>query len=181
MKSEIKIRYADRDDAELLAKLGRETFHDAFADHPAMPTEELSRYLDTAFSPTQLSDELANENSLFMLAEAAGETAGYAMLETNNDSPNVSARNPIKLRRLFSRQKFIGSGVGSSLLDRCLKESTERGHDAMWLIVWEHNLHAQAFYEKWGFKSCGFVDVRFGEVVFSDVVMQRELGVEINK
>lgn len=175
MVSDLNIRFANMDDAELLARLGRETFYDAFASHPSMPVEELVEYLDKAFSVTQLGEELADVRSHFLLAEIAGEVVGYAKLEANSSSSSVTARKPIKLKRLFTRQKFIGSGIGSSLLERCLQESVELKHDAIWLIVWEHNLHAYAFYKKWGFEPCGLIAVRFGEVVFSDLIMQRQL------
>jgi diamine N-acetyltransferase len=179
MVPDLNIRLANADDAELLAILGRETFYDAFAGHPMMPSKELNDYLDRAFSVRQLSKELADETSLFLLAETKGETAGYAKLEANSSLPGVTAEDPIKLKRLFCAQKFNGSGIGSSLLDRSLRESIERGHDVIWLIVWEHNLHAQAFYEKRGFEPCGLIDVRFGEVIFSDVVMQRYLNLKV--
>ena len=39
--NQITIRTAVSEDAELLAKIGRETFHDAFADHPLMPQKDL--------------------------------------------------------------------------------------------------------------------------------------------
>lgn len=45
MKSEITIRLAGFEDAEMLTGLGRKTFHDAFVDHPLMPTDNLNMYL----------------------------------------------------------------------------------------------------------------------------------------
>ena len=58
MKSEVNIRFAVLQDAELLAKLGRETLYDAFASHPLMPKADLDLYLNEAFTVSQITTEL---------------------------------------------------------------------------------------------------------------------------
>ena len=42
---------------------------------------------------------------------------------------------------------------------RCLEEGRARGHDVLWLGVWEHNARARAFYARWGFVEVG--EMRF--------------------
>lgn len=81
----------------------------------------------------------------------------------------------MKLKRLYSRQEFIGAGIGRALMNRCLSEAASGGHDAVWLTVWEHNRRALAFYHKWRFEPCGLIDFPLGEAVMTDILMQRTL------
>lgn len=175
MKQQVLTRIAESNDAALLATLANVTFHDAFADHPLMPKKDLASYIDNAFTTLQIESELKDANSVFLLAEIDGELAGYAKLEFESHSPTVAGENPVKLKRLYARQKFIGRGVGASLLERCFGEGAERGHDTIWLTVWENNLRAQNFYSQWKFEPCGTIEFLLGEAVLTDLIMQRRV------
>lgn len=172
MKSEVNIRFARQEDAEMLAELGRETFYDAFVSNPLMPRADLELYLKDAFSVSQITGELNDPQATFLLVEIDGQAIGYAKLILGACVPGVIARNPVKLKRLYARQEFIGIGIGAALLSRCLVEARKSGHDAIWLTVWEHNRRARDFYNKWNFKPCGTVDFRFGNTTLTDIVMQ---------
>jgi diamine N-acetyltransferase len=174
VESEVNIRFAAQEDAELLAKLGRETFHDAFVNHPLMPKVDLDLYLNEAFTVSQIASELNDPQAAFLLAEIDGQAVGYAKLIPGGCEP-VAAKNPVKLKRLYVRQEFVGAGIGAGLLSHCLDEAWRSGYDAIWLSVWEHNRRAQAFYRKWNFKRCGVIDFQFGNTVLTDILMQRSL------
>lgn len=173
MKIENNIRFASQEDAELLAKLGSETFYDAFVNHPLMPKADLELYLKEAFSVSQITCEIDETRAVFLLAEINGQAAGYAKLVAGERNPEFLAENPVKLKRLYVRQEFIGKGIGAGLLVRCLDEAGKNGHDAIWLTVWEHNLKAQDFYRGWNFKPCGTVDFQLGNTTLTDILMKR--------
>jgi GNAT superfamily N-acetyltransferase len=175
MRIESTIRFASQEDAEMLAKLGRETFYDAFVNHPLMPKADLELYLKEALSVSQIIGELDEPRSAFLLAEIDGQAVGYAKLVADERKPELSAENPVKLKRLYARQEFIGRGIGAGLLVRCLDEAGKNGHDAIWLTVWEHNQRAQDFYRRWDFEVCGTIDFLFGNATLTDIVMQRLL------
>lgn len=175
MKSEVNIRFARQEDAEMLAELGRETFYDAFVSHSLMPKADLELYLKDAFSVSQITSELNESQSAFLLAEIGGQAVGYAKLVAEDRKSEVLAEKPVKLKRLYARQEFIGVGIGFGLLARCLDEARKSDHDAIWLTVWEHNRMARDFYRKWNFKPCGTIDFRFGNSTLTDIVMQRFL------
>lgn len=172
-QTKIKIRLANAEDAELLAKLGKETFHDAFAGNPLMPQEDLRIYLDTAFTVSNISSELNEPKVIFLVAEIDGEAVGYAKLDCGVTTNGVNGKNPIKLKRLYNKQKFIGFGIGKTLIQRCLDEAKRLNCDTIWLTVWKHNEIAQNFYRKFQFEECGTFDFQLGETVFLDKVMQR--------
>lgn len=175
----VAIRIATEADAELLAKLGWETFYDAFAGNPMMPADDLKTYLEQAFTPAAVAEEMADPKAVYLIAEVAGAAAGYAggyaklMIDTGD--PQIEAARPVKLKRLYVRQSFVGAGIGPALMERCLQEAAARDQDVMWLTVWEHNPRAQAFYRKWGFTQCDTIDFPVGKSVMNDLVMKRDL------
>ncbi|MFZ6818698.1 GNAT family N-acetyltransferase [Undibacterium sp. Ji22W] len=172
---EISIRFAGENDAELLTELGRETFHDAFSVYPQMPADDLASYLKAEFTVANLAAQLGDEKSFFLLAEHAGEAVGYAKMEVQQGMPGVHLNNPIKLRRLYCRQRFLGLGVGASLMERCILEAANRQHDGIYLTVWEHNHQAQDFYRKWSYEPCALIDIVLGQAALRDVVMQKHI------
>lgn len=173
--NEISIRRATVDDAKVLTDLSYTTFWDAFAHHPKNAPDDLAHYMRQAFSIEQITEELADPASIFLLAEIGDELAGYAKLVLDYVEPGVTADRPIELNRLYSQQKFLGAGVGQRLMDACLSLGRERERDVMWLGVWEYNPRAQRFYEKNGFRIVGKHVFQLGKDAQTDMLMQREL------
>ena len=171
----IQIRQAAVADAKLLTDLAYTTFWDAFAHHPKNAPDDLAHYMRQAFSVEQITEELADHNSVFLIAEIDGEPAGYAKLIYENTEPDIIAEWPVELSRLYSHQKFLGQGVGQALMDACFDRAKEAGRDVMWLGVWEYNPRAQRFYEKNGFRFVGKHTFLLGSDPQTDLLMQKEL------
>jgi len=173
---DVSIRKADLpDDAKLLTDLSYTTFWDAFASHPKNSPEDMKHYMRQAFSEEQIAAELADENTIFLIAEAGGKAAGYAKLVRHAVEDGISAKRPIELSRLYSHQEFLGKGVGQELMDECLAVARREGHDVMWLGVWEFNPRAQRFYEKNGFCAVGQHIFQLGADAQTDLLMQRDI------
>jgi diamine N-acetyltransferase len=170
---EIQIRKATPDDAKLLADLAYTTFWDAFAHHPKNAPDDLAHYMRQAFDIEQITEELADPKSIFLIAEIDGEPAGYAKLIFESSEPEIVAEWPVELSRLYSHQKFLGQGVGQALMDACFAEAKKAGRDVMWLGVWEYNPRAQRFYEKNGFRFVGKHTFQLGSDSQTDLLMQR--------
>ena len=149
--AEIKIRQATTEDAKLLTDLSYTTFWDAFAHHPKNAPDDLDHYMRQAFNSEQIAAELAEPNSIFLIAELDDKPAGYAKLIVGGREEGISAVKPIELSRLYSHQEYLGKGVGQNLMDACFELAKSQDHDVMWLGVWEYNPRAQRFYEKNGF------------------------------
>lgn len=173
--SEISIRQATTDDAKLLTELAYTTFWDAFAHHPKNAPDDLNHYMRQAFNLEQIAAELADDKSVFLIAEIEGKPAGYAKLIIESTEEGISADRPIELSRLYSHQEFLGKGVGQNLMDACFDHARSNGHDVMWLGVWEYNPRAQAFYAKNGFCEVGKHTFQLGSDPQTDLLMQKEL------
>ena len=172
---QLSIRQATADDAKLLTDLAYTTFWDAFAHHPKNAPEDLNHYMRQAFSLEQITAELADDKSIFLIAEIGEEPAGYAKIIVGNIEPGVTAERPIELNRLYSHQKFLGQGVGQRLMDACFERAKEEDRDVMWLGVWEFNPRAQRFYEKNGFRVVGSHTFILGSDPQTDLLMQSNI------
>lgn len=172
---EIIIRRADVSDAEMLAELSRTTFWDAFHQNPKNAPEDMADYMQTAFNVEQIKSELADAKTIFLIAEIEDEAVGYAKLLIDTREPEITADKPIELARLYSKQEFLGKGVGAKLLERCFREAENLDCDAMWLGVWEFNPRAQAFYRKYGFCEVGKHIFQLGSDAQTDVLMQKNI------
>lgn len=178
MPVQIEIREATPDDAKPLTDLAYTTFWDAFAAHPKNAPDDLNNYMRQAFNVEQISRELSDDRSIFLLAEIEGELAGYAKIILDNIEPGVTASRPVELSRLYSQQKFLGQGVGQTLMDACFERAKAENRDVMWLGVWEYNPRAQRFYEKNGFRVVGSHTFLLGSDPQTDLLMQKEIESE---
>lgn len=173
--SEIKIRTATIEDAEMLANLSFKTFWDAFHEHPKNAPEDMADYMSKAFSLEQIKREIADTKNIFLIAEIERQAVGYAKLILESAEEPIEAEKPIELSRLYSKQEFLGKGVGASLMEKCFNLARKIGCDVMWLGVWEFNPRAQRFYEKYGFYQIGKHVFLLGSDAQTDLLLQKDL------
>ena len=172
---EINIRRADLQDAEMLSELSRKTFWDAFHENPKNAPKDMADYMQKAFNVEQIKRELDDEKAIFLVAETEREAIGYAKLLIETREPEISGAKPVELARLYSKQEFLGKGVGAKLMEKCFEEAEKCGCDCMWLGVWEYNPRAQAFYRKYGFYEVGKHVFQLGADAQTDILMKKEI------
>lgn len=173
--AEIKIRFADGDDASTLAAVGATSFFDAFAADERNRPEDMRAYMNENFTAEALSLDLAKTDVVYLIAEIETRVVGYAKLQVNSKEECVAARNPIELCRLYALGEFVGKGVGKALMLRSLEFAVEKSCDVFWLGVWEFNFRAQKFYTKFGFDKCGEHIFRLGSDPQIDWILQKKL------
>ena len=176
-----RARPADVADAETLADLGARTFDETFA--ATNDPDRLARYLATAFTPERLAAELADPVAAFWIAvedggrgPGDGRAVGYAKLASGEVPACVGGPRPIELVRLYVERSVLGGGVGAALIAACLEHAREAGFATIWLGVWEHNLRARRFYDKWGFRVVGAKPFYFADELQEDLVMERPVA-----
>lgn len=99
---------------------------------------------------------------------------GYAHLRPGR-APAVEGADPVELVRIYVEHHLTGSGYGGRLLQAAIDVARHRGHDTLWLGVWERNLAAQRFYARWGFTEVGEVRFVLGRDIQTDHIMSRPL------
>lgn len=151
---EITTRRAAIQDAELLAAISKRTFYDTFTG--TCTEEDMQSFLDEYFNVEQVKKELANELDFYYIAEAAGKPVGYLrFMEDHSNFPLMSKWRSLELKRIYVEKEYQGRGVAQVLMDLILGFANENKYEVVWLGVWEHNLKAQRFYEKYGFADSG--------------------------
>ncbi len=153
----IRIRIAGPEDAELIADLSRKTFYETFS--PVNTEENMRIYLDEQHPREKQMAEVGAPGRIFLLAYAGDAVAGYASLRESEPPPGLQGESTLEIGQLYSEQRMIGKGVGTALMQACLDIAREKGRQWIWLGVWSENHRAKAFYAKWGFEP-------FGEHIF---------------
>lgn len=170
-QSPIHLRLASAQDNRLLADLGARTFRDTFG--PDNTPEDMAAYSSAAFSHRQQAAELAEAGTVFLIAEAGGETVGYARMKQGPAPECIAGARPTEIVRLYAVKAWIGRGVGAALMRGCLVQAQQQGCDIIWLDVWEKNERAIAFYRAWGFVDVGTQPFVLGSDVQHDLLMAR--------
>ena len=171
--SSVTIRRAELRDAERLASFGAAAFEDTFAADNT--PEDMAAYLSEAFGPEVQRAELADDACTVWLAEHDGALAGYAMLREGSAPRAVDSENAIEIARLYAGREWIGMGVGSRLMQRCLDDAAARGRSMIWLGVFEKNTRAIEFYRRWEFVDVGGQTFTVGSDIQDDRIMARRL------
>lgn len=176
-ETNLKIRRGNAADAETLAPLAVKIFNDTFAANPLNKPEDMQAYIAEFMSVEAFRQELTDKDSVFFIAEIAGEIVGYAKLKENSIEHCVSDESPIELCRLYVAHEFHGKGIANDLMDECFAEAQRKNFKTMWLGVWEFNFRAQRFYEKIGFSKVGEHIFQLGSDPQTDFVMEKKLSV----
>ncbi len=170
---EVTFRQATVTDAETLAELSATTFHQAFDG--SSKQKNIDDYVNKAFNSAQLLLELQDPDAVLWLAELNEQAVGFSKLIAGEVPDCIGDRRAIELSRLYVRQEFIAQKIGAALMQRALDEARRKGHQTIFLGVWEHNERAQAFYHKWGFARVGEHIFQMGDDAQTDWWMERKL------
>jgi GNAT superfamily N-acetyltransferase len=171
--SNITLRRASPGDAARLAAFAATAFTDTFGPHNR--PEDMAAYVGEAFGEAAQLAELTDPQSTVFLAEGGGEIVGYAMLRDGPQPPCIADASAIEIVRLYAGQHWVGTGIGALLMQRCLVEAAARGRRTIWLGVWERNVRAIGFYQRWHFAIVGSQPFQLGGDLQNDRVMARRV------
>lgn len=150
----IAYRPATRQDVAALAELGRTSFVDAFGY--LYSADNLSRFLEQAYSRPVVEAELTSPERLFRIAERDGRMIGYCKIGFDARLDHDSrGRRAMELKQLYLCASETGGGIGAALMEWALDEARARGFDDVILSVWSGNHGAQRFYARHGFEKIG--------------------------
>ena len=99
----------------------------------------------------------------------------YALLT----APELDAAQDgdIELKKIYLLSRFHGGGVARDLLAAALAGAT--GHKRLLLGVKNDNARAIAFYQKHGFQTIGTRRFAVGGTLYDDLVLARDLTLEL--
>ncbi len=158
------LRDATPDDAETLARLGRESFCHAFED--LYRPQDLQQFLEETYSARAIAREIADPGIRHQLTQDAPGGPLSAFIKVKYESPyteHSDATNPLCLGQLYTDPARTGEGLGAALVDWCLDLARGRGCDAVQLSVYSENYGAQRFYQRYGFGKIADIGFWVGE------------------
>jgi diamine N-acetyltransferase len=167
------IKTAAIEDLNLISALGITTWYEAYFELD--PSADLADYCINFFNLPQLTTELEDENSTFLIAETDGRAVGYAKLREGKEVGCLEGKNAVEVQRIYVLEKAKGKRIGESLLTRCFEIGREKGYEILWLGVWEKNAAAIKFYEKLGLSNVGTTGFSDGKNDFINLVFAKEI------
>ena len=130
-------------DWQELQALAIEVFTETFA--PVNTPENLSNYLERAFTTEKIQEELLDSASAFYFAIVDQKAVGGAQTELQDNAS-------LEIERIYVLQDFQKMRIGHLLFEKAVEIAQGAQLRRIWLGVWEKNLKALQFYEKKGFQ-----------------------------
>lgn len=169
----ITIRFANADDAELIADLSRKTFSETFGY--LNTKENMDKFLNEQFSRDKLISEVTGPDNIFLLVFDDETPVGYAKMRHGEKRPEFRDKDSVEIARIYVINSYVGAGVGKELMRKCIFLARDMKKEIVWLGVWEKNNRAISFYKKWGFEKFGEHSFTLGDDVQNDWLMKKEL------
>lgn len=169
--SAIAWRMAGPQDADILSRLGRETFTETFGH--LYSEANLSAFLE-GHEPACWRRELADPRFRVRIGEAEEGPAAFAKLGPLNLPFRVEAP-AIELRQFYVLKPWHGTGAARELMAWALGEARSQGAEELYLSVFVDNARARRFYESHGFEYVGRYHFMVGTHADDDLIMRLRL------
>jgi diamine N-acetyltransferase len=169
----INFKQCNLDDIQELQEISYETFNDTFKDQNS--PENMTAYLEKAFTLEQLEKELSNPSSQFFFVNINNEVAGYLKVNIDDAQSEEMGNESLEIERIYIKTKFQKHGLGKYLFNKAIEIAMECSKRKIWLGVWEKNENALAFYKKMGFVQTGAHSFYMGDEQQTDFIMIKNL------
>ena len=151
---EITIRRITLADVPALAAIAKQTFFDTFTG--TCTDADMQDFLDAYFNEEQVTKEINDGNDFYFFAEVEGIPVGYLrFMEDYTSFPFMKQWKAMELKRIYVLKEYHSKGVAQKLMNFFIEFTQQAGYKVIWLGVWENNIRAQKFYEKYGFINSG--------------------------
>lgn len=167
------LRYATRDDDELIADISRQTFYDTFA--PDNTEADMAKFMNEQFTKGALMLEVGRPENIFLLAYCGREVAGYAKLREGKKLKELEGAKTFEIARLYVVKDYIGKGIGKLLMQAAIDIARQKEKEVVWLGVWKQNRRAIDFYTSWGFETFAETTFLLGNDLQHDWLMKKIL------
>lgn len=169
----MNIRKANVSDVEALQQIGKQTFMETFSADNTQ--DNMTNYLNEAFSIEKIKEELRNKYSEFYFALLGEIIVGYLKINFEKAQTEKTLGNSLEIERIYVLKKFQGNEVGQKLYQKALEIAKSKSLKSVWLGVWEQNLKAIRFYEKNGFNVYDKHIFKLGDDEQTDLLMKLNL------
>ena len=156
-----------------LQEIGKETFHETFAE--VNSEENIKTYLEKEFAIENLQAQLNNKDSAFYFATLDDNIIGYLKINFGPSQTELKDNASLEIERIYVLKEFHGKKIGQLLYDKAIQIAKEKKVDYIWLGVWEENKKAIHFYTKNGFEVLDKHLFKLGNDEQTDLMMKLHL------
>ena len=174
MLDKIELIQINHNHIAALQQIGRQTFEETFAESNS--AENMSIYLEEAYSNEKLSAELNDPNSFFYFAMLDEKVIGYLKLNMGGSQTELKDNDALEIERIYVLKDYHGKKVGQLLFDKAITIAKEQQVAYVWLGVWEENKRALQFYSKNGFVEFDQHVFVLGDEAQTDIMMKLQLN-----
>lgn len=164
-----KIRVGDISDALDLAQFAERSFRETFGKFNT--SENMESFIEKTYSLQIQQKELADlRNRILIVENEQQEIIGFSHLNLKE-----LAFKKIEILRFYIDSKFHGKGLAQELMNEILTWVQTQNAEKIWLGVWEKNLGAQKFYQKFDFILVGSHEFKLGSDLQTDLIFEKKL------
>ena len=99
----------------------------------------------------------------------------YFKLNINEAQTEPKGDAYLEIQRIYFLPHAQGGGRGKQVIEFATAKARELNKKKIWLGVWEHNAQAFNFYKKQGLSVTGEHQFYTGNVVDTDLIMERDI------
>ena len=169
----MNIRKCTTQDLDILIKIGIETYYDTF--HEDNSEQLMSDYLEEAFQPSKILNEINTLDSHFFMVEIDERPAAYLKVNLKDAQTDLDDSTALEIERIYVLEVFKGMGIGKYLMNYAFKMANNNVCPYVWLGVWEHNDKARRFYDALGFYKIGSHLFMMGDDPQKDDILRKDL------
>ena len=164
------------EDVPALSFMAKKTFYDTFTG--TCTSEDMEEFLQKYYSEESLAAEVKNEVFQYYFAEFNGNAVGYILFaDADFEFDEIKGSSALELKRFYILEDYHGKGAAQTMMHFLIDHAVSEGYDCIFLGVWEHNMRAQKFYNKFQFKATSHThDFPIGNTPQTDVYMWKSLS-----
>ena len=169
-----RVRALEAGDAAVYSAFAERLFRETYVD--GYDPSDVDAYVAKSFSPERQATEIAEPGGRVLVIEDDRDgLLGFAHLRQSAPPPYLAARYPVEIVRFYVDRPWHGRGIARVLMSACVAEARSRCADILWLLVYQDNARAVAFYEKSSFRKAGTQPFQLGSRVDQDWLMVRSV------
>src|SRR4051794_33889601 len=151
----VNVRICVPGDEHALSLVGQATFLESFAG--VLSGDDILLHCTAQHSPAIYKDWLGESRArVWVAAMAAGHApVGYLVVAPASLPLADLKDNALEVKRIYLLHPIQGTGVGVRLMREAVEFAELTGSRRLLLGVYQHNLRAIAFYERFGFTRIG--------------------------
>ena len=149
----LKYQKCNASHLDIVVKIAKETFVAAFEKDN--DPDDFDDYVEKAFHPERIMQELQHKDSQFFLVHDSEELVGYFKINVGAAQTDVHDPVALEIERIYVLGAHQGKKIGNRILQKIIGLTREMAKHYIWLGVWEKNPGAIRFYQRHGFEKFG--------------------------